>query len=57
MQTGPEHDLHKRRLGRNLGVGLSLMAFVLIVFAVTVVKVAEAPHPAHVAAEFLGAKQ
>ncbi|WP_164871691.1 hypothetical protein [Solirhodobacter olei] len=57
MPLAEEHEIHKRRLGRNLGIGLSLMAFVLIVFAVTVVKVAEAPQPGHVAAQFLGAKQ
>ncbi|SFQ95106.1 hypothetical protein [Poseidonocella sedimentorum] len=33
------HELHKRRKGRNIGVGLVLVAFVVIVFGLTVVKV------------------
>ena len=39
MAFRPEHDLHKRRFSRNLGVGLTLGAFVALVFALTVVKV------------------
>lgn len=39
MTFRPEHELHKRRFGRNLGVGLTLAAFVALVFALTVVKV------------------
>jgi hypothetical protein len=39
MAFRPDHDLHKRRFGRNLGVGLTLAAFVALVFALTVVKV------------------
>ncbi|MBR9653042.1 hypothetical protein [Thalassovita aquimarina] len=34
-----EHELHKRRSSRNLGVGLVLAAFIAIVFGLTVVKV------------------
>lgn len=33
------HDLHRRRFGRNLGVGLVLAAFIVLVFGLTVVKV------------------
>ncbi len=33
------HEMHKRRFSRNLGVGLTLAAFVALVFALTVVKV------------------
>lgn len=33
------HELHKRRMGRNVGLGLVLAAFVAIVFGLTVVKV------------------
>ena len=33
------HELHRRRFGRNLGLGLVLAAFVGVVFALTVVKV------------------
>jgi hypothetical protein len=39
MSFRPDHDLHRRRFSRNLGVGLSLAAFILLVFALTVVKV------------------
>ncbi|GIX15631.1 MAG: hypothetical protein KatS3mg118_3590 [Paracoccaceae bacterium] len=33
-----EHELHRRRLGRNAWLGVILGAFVLLIFAVTVVK-------------------
>lgn len=33
------HEIYKRRFSRNLGVGLLLLAFVALVFALTVVKV------------------
>lgn len=39
MAFRPAHELHKRRFGRNLGLGLTLAAFVALVFALTVVKV------------------
>ncbi len=39
MSFRPEHDMHKRRFGRNLGVGLLLALFVGLVFGLTVVKV------------------
>ncbi|WP_309668279.1 hypothetical protein [Tabrizicola sp.] len=39
MSFHPEHEIHKRRFGRNVGVGLTLVAFVAVVFALTVVKV------------------
>ncbi len=39
MGIAREHEIHKRRLGRNLGVGLVLGAFVAIVFGMTLVKV------------------
>lgn len=35
----PTHDLHRRRFGRNAGLGLALLAFVALVFGLTVVKV------------------
>jgi hypothetical protein len=38
------HEIFARRRSRNRGLGLSLGAFVLIVFAVTVVKLTEG-HP------------
>ncbi len=39
MTFRPEHELHRRRFGRNLGLGLILVAFVVLIFALTVVKV------------------
>lgn len=33
------HDLHERRKSRNIGVGLTLVGFIAVVFALTVVKV------------------
>ncbi len=39
MTFRPEHEIHRRRFSRNLGVGLVLAAFVALVFALTVVKV------------------
>lgn len=39
MSFRPDHELHRRRLGRNLGVGGVLIAFVLLVFGMTIEKV------------------
>ena len=39
MSLNKEHDLHKRRFGRNMGVGLLLGSFVVLVLALTMVKV------------------
>lgn len=39
MSFKPQHELHTRRFGRNLGVGLSLGAFVVLMLALTIVKV------------------
>lgn len=39
MALRAEHDLHKRRMGRNLGLGIVLVGFVALVFGLTVVKV------------------
>ncbi len=39
MSFRPDHELHRRRFSRNLGLGLTLVAFVVLVFALTVVKV------------------
>jgi hypothetical protein len=33
------HEIHARRFGRNLGLGLVLGAFVMLIFALTIVKV------------------
>lgn len=39
MSFKPQHELHQRRFGRNMGVGLSLAGFVVLVLALTIVKV------------------
>jgi len=39
MSFREQHELHKRRFGRNLGLGLVLAAFVALIFGLTVVKV------------------
>lgn len=39
MAFPPEHEIHRRRFSRNLGLGLVLAGFVALVFALTVVKV------------------
>ena len=39
MAINQEHEIHKRRFGRNLGLGLVLAGFVALVFGLTVVKV------------------
>ena len=38
MGIAPEHEIHQRRLSRNLGVGVVLGGFVILVFALTVAK-------------------
>lgn len=39
MTLRVEHDIHSRRKGRNIGVGLMLAAFVVLILAITVAKV------------------
>ena len=39
MALGREHEIHQRRFGRNLGVGLVLGAFVVLLFGLSVVKI------------------
>ncbi len=39
MALHKEHELHKRRFSRNVGLGLILGAFVVLVLALTMVKV------------------
>lgn len=39
MALRATHELHQRRFGRNLGVALCLVAFVAIVFTLTMVKI------------------
>lgn len=39
MAFAKDHELHTRRFGRNLGLGVVLAAFVSLVFGLTIVKV------------------
>jgi len=39
MAIQVEHELHTRRRSRNVGLGLLLISFVVLVFGLTVVKV------------------
>ncbi len=38
MAIVKEHEIHKRRFGRNMGVGLTLLAFVALVYGLTIAK-------------------
>lgn len=38
MAIHPGHELHSRRKGRNMAIGLLLGGFVAMIFAVTIVK-------------------
>ncbi len=51
MAFKEDHELHKRRFGRNLGLGLVLIGFVALVYGITVVKVGEIYKPAAEASE------
>ena len=39
MSLKKEHEIHQRRKGRNVGVGLMLAGFVVLVMALTYVKI------------------
>lgn len=39
MAITREHELHNRRLGRNVGVGVTLIALIALVFGLTIAKV------------------
>ena len=39
MPIAREHELHRRRHSRNVGVGLTLVAFIVLVFGLTIAKV------------------
>ncbi len=41
MAIRATHDLHRRRLSRNVGVGIALVAFVAVMFGLTVAKVSQ----------------
>ena len=41
MSFRAQHELHRRRFGRNLGLGLVLAGFVALVFGLTIAKVSD----------------
>lgn len=41
MSIRAEHEIHTRRKGRNVGVGLMLAAFVALVMVLTFVKITQ----------------
>ncbi|MEO1328109.1 MAG: hypothetical protein AAFW46_00440 [Pseudomonadota bacterium] len=43
MSGADNHELHRRRRGRNLAVGGVLLALVALMFAVTIVKLSQGP--------------
>jgi hypothetical protein len=47
MALRVEHEIHTRRFGRNLGLALSLVGFVVLMLALTVVKVTRGAAPPH----------
>ena len=54
MSFQKEHELHKRRFGRNLGLGMVLAGFVALVFGMTIVKVSHEDFALPVAEEEAG---
>ena len=43
MAFREDHELHKRRFGRNVGLGVVLVVFVVLIFGLTIVKVTNMP--------------
>ena len=41
MSLSRQHEMHKRRFSRNLGLGLVLAGFVALVFGLTIAKVSD----------------
>jgi len=39
MGLNPEHELHRRRSGRNIGLAVVLALFVALVFSLSIVKI------------------
>lgn len=39
MAIKATHEIHDRRLSRNVGVGLALLAFIAVVFGLTIAKI------------------
>ncbi len=51
MAIKVDHELHKRRLSRNIGVGVALILFVGLVYGLTVAKVSDIYQPEPAASE------
>ncbi|WP_432448992.1 hypothetical protein [Aliiroseovarius marinus] len=45
MAIKAEHEMHQRRLSRNVGLGVVLVGFVALVYGLTVAKVGELYQP------------
>lgn len=41
-----EHELHRRRLSRNVGLGVTLVLFVVLVYGLTIAKLGTDPNDA-----------
>lgn len=41
MSLSRQHEIHKRRFSRNIGLGVVLVAFVALVFGLTIAKVSD----------------
>ncbi|WP_306115475.1 MULTISPECIES: hypothetical protein [unclassified Roseovarius] len=41
MSLSKQHEMHKRRFSRNMGLGLVLAGFVALVFGLTIAKVSD----------------
>jgi hypothetical protein len=39
MALARDHELHRRRASRNIGVGVTLVAFIVLIFGLTIAKV------------------
>ena len=49
MSIAKTHEIHRRRRGRNLGVALLLVAFIAVMFGLTVAKISDGSFaPPHV---------
>ncbi|MXU66851.1 hypothetical protein [Oceanomicrobium pacificus] len=55
MAMREDHELHKRRAGRNAWLGLTLGAFVALIFAVTMVKLSNPQSEDHKAPNYVPA--
>jgi len=38
MSFPEQHEMHQRRFGRNLGLGIVLAGFIVLIFALTIAK-------------------